>query len=170
VAYLMLRLLAGQGEPPTVRLLFALLRSQPRGLGRQRIWRQRSLRWPLVGRFRRQQWIARCCAGSYRHVLSSSFISMDGGCRMCFRKSLAHSRKTQLPKAAWAPQLEPVQPRQSPPPRATSRVPSGAVPHGATQPSRQARTKTGFSSSGVMSSRVLPIMQSSACSRASRRG
>jgi hypothetical protein len=88
---------------------------------------------------------------------------------MCFRRSLAHSRKTQLPKAAWAPQLEPVQPRQSPPPRATSRVPSGAVPHGATQPSRQARTErpigVGFPRPGSCPRGFCPV-----CSRGPAQG
>jgi hypothetical protein len=90
------------------------------------------------GRFRRQQRIARCCAGSYRHVLIL-FVHIDRGRgRMCFCKSLAHCRKTQLPKAAWATAARgPIQPSKSPPPRATSWVPSCAVPHCATQSSRQ---------------------------------
>ena len=121
-----------------------------------------------AGRFRRQQRIACCGAGSYRHVLIL-FVHIDRGRgRMCFCKSLAHCRKTQLPKAAWTTAARGAHPAsKSPPPRATSWVPSCAVPHCATQSSLQ-RTEFGcrFSSSDVMSSRVLPSVQWRTCSRA----
>jgi hypothetical protein len=64
-----------------------------------------------AGRFRRQQRIACCGAGSYRHVLIL-FVHIDRGRgRMCFCKSLAHCRKTQLP--IHLPLFDPAVPAKS---------------------------------------------------------
>jgi hypothetical protein len=109
------------------------------------------------------------CAGSYRHVLIL-FVHIDRGRgRMCFCKSLAHCRKTQLPKAAWTTAARGAHPASTI--AAATRDILRAIMcrsplcH-AVITARRTEFGCRFSSSGVMSSRVLPSVQWRTCSRA----
>ena len=121
------------------------------------------------GRFRRQQRIARFCAGSYRHVLIL-FVHIDGRTRpFVFPQIVSSLPQNSTTEGSLGNRSSGVHPASTI--AAATRDILRAIMcrsplcH-AVITARRTEFGCRFSSSGVMSSRVLPSVQWRACSRA----